>query len=130
MMRTRTVWSSSSSLLLLLLLASGLFLAQPAACEEEIKETAKDVATNREEKPFITELVGATFDNFLESNEYCLVLFYEPWCSNCMEFMPVFEEVAKSVKGTVSVGRIQISSNRETAAEHEIDSFPNLRIYM
>lgn len=130
MVRTRTVWSSSSLLLPLLLLASGLFLAQPAACEEEIKEAAKDVATNREEKPFITELVDATFDNFLESNEYCLVLFYEPWCSNCMEFMPVFEEVAKSVKGTVSVGRIQISNNRETAAEHEIDSFPNLRIYM
>lgn len=127
------------STLLLSLLSAGLLLAQAVMCEEAATDdTVKQALAPEEEsgkeegkaEAMYTELTDATFKDFLKSNEYCAVLFYEDWCPNCKDFMPVFEEVAKSVGERVPVGRIQISENRVTAAEEGIKSFPSLRIYL
>lgn len=120
--------------LLLSLLTIGLLFAQPSFCQEAAANTdgksPQVVEGSEEEKPIITELTDATFKNFLKTNEYSLILFYEPWCNNCKDFMPVFEEVAKSVKDKISVGKIRISDNRDASSDQGIENFPNLRIYV
>lgn len=115
-----------------------LLLTQAVICEEASSDdSVKQPLTPEEEgkakakaKAAFTELTDATFKDFLKSNEYCVILFYEDWCPNCKDFMPVFEEVAKSVGDKVPVARIQLSENRATAVDEGIKSFPNLRIYM
>lgn len=117
-------------------LAPVLLLAQTAVCDEAVPSSGNSGSSSNDnaenEGPVITELTDATFDDFLKDNDYCVVLFYVPWSSYCQDFLPVFEEVAKSVRGSTAaaVGMIQVMKNKGVAASQEIESFPTLRIYM
>ncbi|VDL84223.1 unnamed protein product [Nippostrongylus brasiliensis] len=42
----------------------------------------------------------------LNSGEPWLVDFFAPWCGHCIQFAPVYEQIAKALDGKVKVGKV------------------------
>jgi thiol-disulfide isomerase/thioredoxin len=60
-----------------------------------------------------------------------LVFFYAPWCDKCQRVHPVWEEVARSVKGAdidLVVAKID-ATDANVAQTHKINEFPNIQLF-
>ncbi|KAE9553345.1 hypothetical protein FO519_003458 [Halicephalobus sp. NKZ332] len=59
---------------------------------------------------FLPSLVQPIGDEFLsevlESSEPWLVDFYAPWCGHCVQFAPVFEQIAKILEGKARLAKV------------------------
>ena len=71
-----------------------------------------------------------TDSNFKDeiSSGLVLVDFWAPWCAPCRMLGPIIEEVAGEVEG-VSVGKLNVDENPQTAQEYKIMSIPNVILF-
>ena len=51
----------------------------------------------------------------LDSTTPVVVDFWAPWCGPCKIVSPTIEELAKDYEGKVSVGKLNVDENTETA---------------
>jgi thioredoxin 1 len=58
-----------------------------------------------------------------------LVDFWAEWCGPCKQLAPLVEDAAEEFKDKIKVCKMDIDSNRETAAEYGIRSIPTLMIF-
>jgi len=58
-----------------------------------------------------------------------LVKFYAPWCEHSLTMVPVIEQVAEELKGSVSVARVDIMQNRDLGTRFTIVGFPTLLLF-
>jgi thioredoxin 1 len=58
-----------------------------------------------------------------------LVDFYADWCGPCRMMTPVLEKVAKEVKGTATIGKLDIDSAQKIAAQFQVTSIPTLVLF-
>ena len=58
-----------------------------------------------------------------------LVDFWAEWCGPCKQLAPLVEEAAEEFKDKIKVCKMDIDSNRDTAAEYGIRSIPTLMIF-
>jgi thioredoxin 1 len=70
-------------------------------------------------------------DTFTKDIQHGIVLvdFYADWCGPCRMMTPVLEKVAKDVKGTAVVGKLDIDSAQKIAAQFQVTSIPTLILY-
>jgi thioredoxin 1 len=71
-----------------------------------------------------------TDSNFKDeiSSGLVLVDFWAPWCAPCRMLGPIIEEVAGEVEG-VTVGKLNVDENPQTAQEYKIMSIPNVILF-
>lgn len=71
-----------------------------------------------------------TDSNFKDeiSSGLVLVDFWAPWCGPCRMLGPIIEEVAGEVEG-VTVGKLNVDENPQTAQEYKIMSIPNIILF-
>ncbi len=71
-----------------------------------------------------------TDSNFKDeiSSGLILVDFWAPWCAPCIMLGPIIEEVAGEVEG-VTVGKLNVDENPQTAQEYQIMSIPNVILF-
>lgn len=71
-----------------------------------------------------------TDSNFKDeiSSGLVLVDFWAPWCGPCRMLGPIIEEVAGEVEG-VTVGKLNVDENPQTAQEYKIMSIPNVILF-
>jgi thioredoxin 1 len=65
----------------------------------------------------------------LQSDKLVLVDFWAEWCGPCRKVAPVLEEIANELSDKVTVVKLDIDANPETARAYRVMSVPTLTIF-
>jgi thioredoxin 1 len=65
----------------------------------------------------------------LQSDKIVLVDFWAEWCGPCRKVAPVLEEIANEMSDKVTVVKLDIDANPETARAYKVMSVPTLTIF-
>ncbi|MGH9034526.1 MAG: thioredoxin [Acidimicrobiia bacterium] len=78
----------------------------------------------------IITLTDALFDETVNGSEVpVLVDFWAEWCGPCKMIAPVLEEIAKEHVGKITIGKLNVDDNPDTARRFEVMSIPTLMLF-
>lgn len=77
----------------------------------------------------IIELDTYTFDQAVKESSQTPVLvdFWAEWCAPCKKMLPVLEQIAEEMSGTLVVAKVNVDT--ETDLVQGLSSVPTLRLY-
>ncbi|TKR94871.1 hypothetical protein L596_009103 [Steinernema carpocapsae] len=83
---------------------------------------------------FLPSLVAKMGNEFyqevLGSTDVWLVDFYAPWCGHCVQFAPIFEEIAQIFEGRVKLAKIDCDKYPGVCQTAGIRAYPSIRLYL
>ncbi|GAA1416593.1 thioredoxin [Catellatospora coxensis] len=75
-------------------------------------------------------VTDATFvSDVLQSDKPVLVDFWAEWCQPCRKVAPVLEEIAGEMADQVTIVKLDIDANPETARAYRVMSVPTLTVF-
>ncbi|HBV90246.1 thioredoxin TrxC [Pantoea sp. B550] len=81
---------------------------------------------------FDGEVVNATsanFDKYLQDDLPVVIDFWAPWCSPCVNFAPVFKDVASERSGKVRFIKVNTEAEPALSARFNIRSIPTIMLF-
>jgi thioredoxin 1 len=76
------------------------------------------------------EVSDASFStDVLSSNKPVLVDFWATWCGPCKMVAPVLEEIAVERAGQLTVAKLDVDTNPETARDFQVVSIPTMILF-
>lgn len=77
-----------------------------------------------------TEFADATFKtDVLESDKPVVVDFWAPWCGPCKMVGPIIEKLAGEMGEKVTIGKLNVDDNPQTAQQYGVMSIPTILIF-
>ena len=78
-------------------------------------------------------VITLTDDNFddevISSEKPVLVDYWATWCGPCKMVGPIVEEIAAEFSGKLKVGKLDVDSNKSSAAQQKVMGIPTLLIF-
>jgi thioredoxin 1 len=76
------------------------------------------------------DVTDATFDtDVLKSDKTVVVDFWATWCGPCKMVAPVLDEIAGENKEKLTVAKLDIDANPETARSFNVMSIPTMIVF-
>ncbi len=78
----------------------------------------------------INTLTDATFDETIASSaEPVVVDFWAEWCGPCKMIAPILDEIANEHAGKISVAKLNVDENPDSARRFDVMSIPTLIVF-
>jgi thioredoxin 1 len=76
------------------------------------------------------DVTDATFAaEVLGSDQTILVDFWAEWCGPCRAVSPILDQIAEEHAGKITIVKLNVDDNPETAAKYQITSIPMMKVY-
>ena len=78
----------------------------------------------------ILTVSDATFDETVVGSDTPVVVdFWAEWCGPCKMIAPTLEEIAAENRGKLSIAKLNVDDNPETARRFDVMSIPTLIVF-
>jgi thioredoxin 1 len=78
----------------------------------------------------IVTLSDATFDETVAGSDTpVLVDFWAEWCGPCKMIAPTLAEIATEQRGKLTIGKLNVDDNPDTARRFDVMSIPTLLVF-
>ena len=71
----------------------------------------------------------AAFNDLINGDKPVLVDFWAEWCGPCRMVGPIVEEIAGEYADKMSVAKLNVDDNPQTAMEYDVMSIPTMIVY-
>lgn len=74
-------------------------------------------------------VTDATFQSVIDATPLVLIDFWAAWCGPCRVVAPHVEAVAREHAGRLTVGKVNVDENPDTARRFGVTSIPTLALF-